>query len=303
MRSNNKIKLLLPFVFICLIFNFVDIDASKIISNIEETNKPILFSSILVFIFIFYAQTLRFTYLFPYKISSIGLFQLNLASQSLNLVLPGQISSEIYKFIKLNKLSKSKELTAFTLVIDKALGFTASIGFGIGCIYFGNILFPQLYPLQFNFLYLFFVIIFIPFIPACKKHYQKITNKLNLRTWLKKVKWRGLVLMTLASAILRAARFYLLALSLNIELNIYGCFVLVALTQMSIFIPSVSGSLGVLEGILIFSLSLLNISTDEALVFSILNRLSIILIGCFGAAIFILKKKEYCGHTEKRRTL
>jgi len=302
LNPHFKTVIALMFAFLIVFFAMKNIDYSNVKDNFFDISLPLLLMSLFVFIMVLIAQSFRFKCLYPYAIKTIHIFIINLSSQSLNLVFPGQISGEVYKYSKLYKRSNSKLQTSFIIIMDRLVGFLSAILIALLSLilfkpkFLAEVNIKYLSNMNFTWNYWLFVFFGGGVLVLFYKHIVKQQiEKYQFKKWLVNVNWFNLIFFSVISLFFRVLRFYLLAQALHLHFNFVDAIFLLAFCQLSAFIPSLAGNIGVLEGIIIFSLMLLGIQSPDALIFALWNRISIVVIGLIGS-LFLFYETQTTKH-------
>jgi uncharacterized protein (TIRG00374 family) len=246
----------------------------------------------------------------PLKIKSNfwQLFRLNYIAVFYSSFLPGQASGELIKGIKMSHSEESKQTVWIPIFIDKITNVLIVFIIGFVAVLFDSTLRQDKYILGIVSLstLLLSIITIILFsentekiVSALKEILISIMKKFNLKTDLikslslnyfeKYKKHDFLMIETLLWSILiklpHIFAFHLLALSLNIDLNIAQSAWFFAILSIAVIIPISFSGLGIREGTSIFSLSKLGVDSASALSLSLLVFLNGLIVAIIGGII------------------
>src|SRR5262249_21997117 len=82
------------------------------------------------------------------------------------------------------------------------------------------------------------------------------------------------LILSLAIWVLTTVNFWLIGQALGLQLPLYAYVIIVAVTNMSSFVPSAPGRFGTLEALSVFVLGLFGVDKNTAVLFPILLRLA-----------------------------
>ena len=305
--SNNNLiflgKLFLTSMLIWLIFRETDIP--KFIEITEKVNFYYLLQALFVFFIQYLIATFRwriisismgirsnfFNFL---KIFWIGIF--------FNQALPSNIGGDAFRIFKLNKLKKGILVASACVFIDRVFGL-----FFLGLILGISLIFTSLTQENDIFLLTSFtlsLIVFLgglilmladhlPYVSRFEKFYVLIKHiSTNIRKLMIENYFRNIVSITsICIHLLTFLIFVFLSQSLNIEIYFSDLVFVISLMLIASAIPISIAGWGVREGIIVFSLSFLGISSEEALSLSILYGLLLIISSIPGLFFWSASKR------------
>ncbi|MFV2055438.1 MAG: lysylphosphatidylglycerol synthase transmembrane domain-containing protein [Thiohalomonadales bacterium] len=91
--------------------------------------------------------------------------------------------------------------------------------------------------------------------------------------------------------LLTVLAMYAFVLAVGISINGFDLLVIVPIVAFLLMVPISVNGIGVQEGAFFFSFVLIGVTSDQALVLSILPRIGVIVISLFGAFLFMLERK------------
>ncbi len=293
---------------------FYRTDFSEIFATIKESNIVLLIMALITFFITFGVfMSLRLYVLikdyFPnfflcFKLSFIGIF--------LNNFLPTNIGGDGYKIYYLKKNLNKKWGKPFVIILaDRVSGSLMNVLLFIAYLIFhpeimsvDNLNAFDSLEINQKKILIFFLMILLVFIFSAVFFLFRNKNKLFLRIKqfihdciiaIKEITVKKFILLNLVSLlfhIFRGIGFYFLILYLQGDIFIIDVILLLFLTTFIGFIPITIGAFGTLEGAIILSLILLDISVDCAKGVAILYRAILIMVSATGGIFFVNFKRK-----------
>ncbi|MHA1677507.1 MAG: lysylphosphatidylglycerol synthase transmembrane domain-containing protein [Promethearchaeota archaeon] len=298
MKINKKIFFILKLAFslILIFFLIKHIDFTILLNNVSKINFIlVIFALFLLFIGVL-ISSLKYYYIIKdninYKLTFIQILKYYFIGIFFNNFLPGTISGDLVRAYKVNKHGKNKFYSFFSIVLERYLGFFSLIILVIILVIFQNSLLSLQKSVQLI-LFLLFIISSILFVLLITRSYRI----LNFNRFLKKIirnfdifKTKTIFIALFFSFIFQGIVlliYYLIALSLNIQLNFSFLAPIVLISIIITTIPISFQGLGVREGIFIYLLSFYGINAEIAFLLGFLPFILNIIMGIFGGFVYL----------------
>ncbi len=232
------------------------------------------------------------------SISFKRLYFLRLLGIFYSLFLPGQISGDIVRGLKLMKGSHKKETIGVSVAMERIIALLIIFVAGGASLFFLPEIRAELNILSILIIYflIIFLIIFLFFSkqissklynflkkPFLKKIFKIIINYQNQPRLMIKI-----IFLSLLGLISNIFLYYLFLLALNINLSFLTLFLIVPIILIVQMLPISISGLGVREGAVVFLMPFFGVLPEKALAFSLLSfGIGVIVYGLLGALIEI----------------
>ena len=276
------IKFFVTVFLLVVVFNFIEHD--KFISNIFKLNLNDFFGLFLIIffslLFNFLRLKLMITKIFNLKISNLRVFSIFSFSMGLS-QLPLFGGQELYKYYDISKITNHKELSAYTVIIERLSGLVINIFFlVISCTFLIKIYFVEFF---FYYFFLLFLISFC-FIFFFKKIIYRVSylnyifqyvkyNTLNIREIFFKISLYSFIIQILSLYL----GYYCLSLFMEVKFIILTIIVL-QLANIILALPISFAGIGLRDIVYIFLIGLIdNFSANDVASSTMLINFSVLI--------------------------
>jgi uncharacterized protein (TIRG00374 family) len=269
-----------------LIILFIQSDLFQLYYTISKLSIWYISLAFLLVILSFIINAFKwYLLLTQYKI--ITLFHLNLVATYYSILLPGQLFGEIVKAYRLGKGKPDAEQIAASIAIDKITGILGNMLVGLFGLYATSQILPSILVWMLSLAIIILIIILltaqllamplkhgfhylIHLVPRIQPIMQQLENLLS--AWLEYCKkpWLllGSILLGIIFQLFNIGITLILAINLNINISWIDFCWIITIVSLALFLPLTIAGIGVREGAYVGTLTLLGVSTEQALALS-----------------------------------
>ncbi|MBU1417920.1 MAG: flippase-like domain-containing protein [Proteobacteria bacterium] len=294
------LKLLVGISLTGVLFYFVDL--KQMVIQLRVLNWQALMLIFLSSFLLLLMQTLRLHLLIKHYIPMyFNTFRLTLIGQFFSNFLPGSVSGDVYKIYFLNKECASLTSAVTLVAIDRIIGFLLVLFFGgvyFFCFSSGQVDIAVDISKTLNFLLLFVAVILIGL--SIYKTSALVQSKwdrmiANFKVECKKFcfsEFLFFLIVAVGAYFVRLLKFFVLIWAFGQSLPVVDLMLLVLIIQLVGMLPLSVGGLGLVEGSLVFGLSLFAIAPDIGLAIALVNRFIVWLFSLLGGLFWLTTKKQ-----------
>ncbi len=277
-------------------------------NSVKESNYFLILLGIIISFLIIWVMSYKWNILLRvnnYKVSTIRLVIITMITSFLGLFLPSSFSTDVLRGYYLTKEKSSKLLSASSIVIDRLSGISSLLAIALIGFYFSsellNIDILKEVIIGLSFFILFTILFFLNNKIANRIiHFMdngnNIFNKLkNFYISLLEFKKYPIVLffsflLSLIVQILRVLRFYVIAVAIGINMEVFYFFLIVPLIMLAIMLPITLGGFGIKEGVAVSFFVLIGISLNDSIVITLIESITMTFVVLLGGVLYMFYK-------------
>jgi glycosyltransferase 2 family protein len=307
------LRTIITFILVLYILSIIDMN---ILLQTIKSAKTIF---ILFGILLYYPGQLFASYRWFFLLRRIGkhisflsIARYHLFGQLSAILLPGQISGDLIKFISVSSKREGKVIFAYSILVDKITFLIAVVSFAMLGIFASG------FVSEFKIIYYIALLILISsfgfLVILASFRYKSISrhaifkkrdnrvinffrNLLEAGMYIPKLNLLHVLILLVLSfcvQLINASGSYLIIRSLGITINLIDWAAINAIVAFVLILPITIAGIGVREGILIYILSMYHISASQTVAYSMLSLFLIVILMVIG--IFTLARIDRFKH-------
>lgn len=308
LHLNNTIRVLLTLAFIGFIYTKIDL--SNLFLTIKKANYWLILFALAVFVFNRVLISLRWKVIlsaYEIPVSLLKVIKIIFVSMPAGFLTPGGAGTDLARGYQVSKQHGQKANVAGSIIIDRIIGLYSMFFVAFVAVYFSP---PLEYLFELKMILTISILILtigavvglyvlrrfgskikIGFSEKLNAQLTNLINALVDLSLLKKI-FAPIAMISLLVQFCRCVVFYLLFLSLGVQLDFLYFLVLIPLVFVLLFMPISLGGLGVRETSLLFFFAQFGVASEVSVSAGLLGYGLEMLMLLVGILIFLIGKQE-----------
>lgn len=282
--------------FAIILYLFSKIDFEFFMGNLDNINFFLVIFVIPLFVISILLISLRSKLILKdnvnYQINYSSILKYYLMGFFFNSFLPGEVSGDLIRAYKINKIGKNKFFSLYSVIIERFLGlFSLLIFLIIFLFFYGEFFYIERY-LSLSLIIIFFIFLLL-FILMISKFHNIFRNTVFLKKFVEvlnyvKIKtiFYSLILSLIIQSVILVFNF-VLAQAVGIELSFLVLMPIILITTIILSIPLSFHGVGIREGVLFYFLDKLSIPIENILLFGLSVLFINVLLSIVGWILYI----------------